>query len=163
MTRAALAILVMTTVACATTKKSAIDHQVSAGPTAEQMWTYHILQQAGREPNGDERRRWSDGMDREISQYLAQHPEVANDYDISTFRYDKQPVVGMTKEQVRLLLGQPESKTTDTGEMEDLARRFWPGLKKEDVTEAWVYPLGWRFFFSGPRVTAITQYLPPKE
>ena len=27
------------------------------------------------------------------------------------------------------------------------------------VTEAWVYDLGWRFFFAGPKLFTITQYL----
>ena len=31
-----------------------------------------------------------------------------------------------------------------------------------NVTECWVYPVGWRIFFTGPRVSEITQYLEKK-
>ncbi len=43
--------------------------------------------------------------------------------------------------------------------METLARAYWPAIKGGNVTEAWVYPLGWRLFFNGPRIVDITQYL----
>ena len=42
--------------------------------------------------------------------------------------------------------------------MEKLARRYWKELQG-NVTEAWVYDLGWRFYFTGPKLVAITQYL----
>jgi hypothetical protein len=161
MRRLQLTIAVVFLVACATVKPS-IDQRTPAGPTAQQIWTYRVLTQAGREPSWEERQRWSDQMDREISRYLAEHPEAANSYDVSTFRYEKQAVVGMTKEQVLLLLGAPDSVTADQTEIEKLARRFWAEMKG-DATEAWVYPLGWRFYFAGPRLTAITQYLPSNE
>jgi hypothetical protein len=161
MNRNALVILVMLVVGCATVKPS-IDQRSLAGPTAQQLWTARVLTQMGRDPTFEERQRWSDEMDRQISRYLVEHPEVANSSDVTTFRYEKQPIVGMTKEQVLILLGAPESVTADQAQLEILASRFWPQIKA-DVTEAWVYPLGWRFFFGGPRLTAITQYLSPNE
>jgi hypothetical protein len=66
----------------------------------------------------------------------------------------------MTKEQIVILLGNPETTTTDPAEMEKLARRYWPAVKAR-AKETWTYPLGWRFYFAGDRVVDITQYLPP--
>ena len=97
-------------------------------------------------------------LDLQIAQYLRQNPEAANALHVSAFRFDKQVVTGMTKEQVLILLGAPETVTSDAGEMEKLGRKYWKDLQG-NVTEAWVYDLGWRFFFSGQKLTAITQYL----
>jgi hypothetical protein len=163
MTRTALAILPVLLVGCAVMKPAAIDQRSPTGPTAEQVYVSRTLLQAGREPTFEERLRWNDTLDRQISRYLAEHPEAANNYDVAAFRFEKQPAVGMTKEQVLVLLGTPDSMTTDPAEVEKLARGFWPQIKTGGVGEAWVYPLGWRFFFAGPQLSAITQYLPPNE
>ena len=94
----------------------------------------------------------------QIQRYLIQNPEAANSLNVASFRFDKRVIVGMTKEQVLLLLGPPEGLTTDQGQMEKLARRFWKEMEG-NVTEAWSYPLGWQFFFTGPKLAEITQYL----
>ena len=65
---------------------------------------------------------------------------------------------GLSKEQVLILLGPPEGVTADQAVMEKAARRYWKDMQG-NVTEAWSYPLGWTFFFTGPRLTYITQYL----
>ena len=64
----------------------------------------------------------------------------------------------VSKEQVLILLGPPEGVSLDQAEMEKVARRYWPQIKG-NVTEVWVYPLGWNLFFTGPRLAEITQYL----
>ena len=139
-----------------------VEQRSSHGPSAKTMWTYRVVTQNGREPNFEEQTRWDDQLDRGISRYLAEHPEAANSLDVSTFRFEKQVVVGMTKEQVLLLLGPPESTTGDQAEMEKLARRYWPMIQG-NATEAWLYPLGWRLYFAGLRLVDITQYLSPTE
>jgi len=48
---------------------------------------------------------------------------------------------------------------TDVAEIEKLARAYWPAIKAGGVTEAWVYALGWRLYFDGPRIVDITQYV----
>jgi hypothetical protein len=42
--------------------------------------------------------------------------------------------------------------------MQQAARKFWP-LMAGSVTEAWIYPLGWAYFFTGDRLADITQIL----
>ena len=97
-------------------------------------------------------------MELKISQYLREHPDTANSIETAAFRFYRQASVGQSKEQVFILLGPPVGTTTDAAEMEKLARRYWPELKG-NVTEAWVYPLGWNLYFAGQRLVDITQYL----
>ena len=135
-----------------------LEQRTSRGPNARQFWMLRQMMANNREPSLDERRHWEDQLDQQISHYLRQNPEAANALHVSSFRFDKQVVTGMTKEQVLILLGAPEAVTADQGEMEKLARRYWKDMQGS-VTEAWVYDLGWRMFFSGPHLATITQYL----
>jgi hypothetical protein len=144
--------------ACATLSPPPLEQRTSQGPTARQFWTLRSVMANGRQPSLDERRHFEDQLEIRISQYLAQHPEDANSLQVSSFRFDKRAVVGMSKEQILILLGAPDATTTDQAAMEKLARRYWPQMKG-NVTEAWTYPLGWSFFFAGQRVVDITQYL----
>ena len=120
----------------------------------------NVILANGREPNFDERRHWNNQIEYRISQYLHQHPEAANSLDVSTFRFVRQVSVGQTAEQVLILLGRPITVTSDEAEMEKLARAYWPTIKGT-VTEAWVYPVGWRLYFKDSKVVDITQYLVP--
>ena len=143
--------------ACAALRP-AVEQRVTQGPTAQQFWTLKMILQNGKEPSFDERRHWDDQMETKISQYLREHPETANSIETAAFRFYRQASVGQSKEQVFILLGPPVGTTTDAAEMEKLARRYWPELKG-NVTEAWVYPLGWNLYFAGQRLVDITQYL----
>lgn len=129
------------------------------GPTAREMFIYRIASETGREPNFDERQQWEDDLDRRVDRFLAEHPEIANAYEVSAFRNARQVMAGMTREQVFILLGPPLVTTTEAAKMEELARKFWPVIK-DRAGEAWVYPLGWRLYFAGPKLIDITQYLP---
>ncbi len=144
--------------ACATGR--AVEQRTTQGPTAEHFWMLRMIEANGREPNFDERRHWQDQIDEDIARYLRTHPEAASSLEVSTFRFFRRATVGMTKEQIVILLGPPEAMTTDPTEMEKLARQYWPAVKPR-AKEAWTYPLGWRFYFASDRVVDITQYLPP--
>jgi hypothetical protein len=65
----------------------------------------------------------------------------------------------MSKEQVMILLGDPDRMTHDVAEMNALAGRYWAAIQGR-ATEAWVYPLGWRLFFAESRLVDITQFQP---
>jgi hypothetical protein len=134
------------------------EQRTTEGPLAEDIWTMKVLMVNGREPNFDERRRWDNAMEQRIGQYLRDHPEAANSMDVSTFKFIRQVSVGQTSEQVLILLGPPMSRTADQGEMEKLARQFWPSVKEGEPTEAWVYPSGWRIYIKDKTVVDITQY-----
>ena len=135
-----------------------VEQRTSQGPTARQFWMLRSVMTNNREPSLDERRHFDDQLELRISQYLAQHPEDANSLQVSSFRFDKRVVIGQSKEQVLILLGAPLGVTSDQAEMEKLAGRFAKEIQG-NVTECWVYPVGWRIFFTGPRVLEITQYL----
>ncbi len=138
----------------------AVEQRTTQGPAAEHFWTVRMIEANGREPNFDERRHWQDQIDEDIARYLRNHPEAASSLEVSTFRFFRRTTVGMTKEQIVILLGPPETTTTDPAEIEKLARQYWSAVKAR-AKEAWTYALGWRFYFAGDRVVDITQYLPP--
>jgi hypothetical protein len=135
-----------------------LEQRTTQGPTARQFWILRTMASNDREPTLDERRHFEDQLDTQIQQYLATHPEAANALHVSSFRFTKQVVTGMAKEQVLILLGPPEGVTENQADIEKLARRYWKPMQG-NVTEAWVYPLGWRFYFAGQNLVDITQYL----
>jgi hypothetical protein len=144
--------------ACASSPP-ALEQRTTQGPLAEELWTHRVALANGREPTFEERRHWESQVDLAISRYLATDPEAANSPQLSTFRFVRQAAVGMSKEQVVILLGTPQRSSTDAAEIEELARKYWPEVRTH-ATEVWVYPLGWRFYFSGSRLVDITQYQP---
>jgi hypothetical protein len=135
-----------------------LEQRTTQGPTARQFWMLRTMLANDREPTLDERRHFEDQLEIEIQRYLAVHPEAANALHVTSFRFTKQVVTGMAKEQVLILLGPPEGVTENQAEIEALARRYWKQLQG-NVTEAWIYPLGWRFYFAGQSLVEITQYL----
>jgi hypothetical protein len=141
-------------------RKPAVEQRSTQGPTSTQMLNLRVLTESGREPTFEERRQWDTQVEDKIGTYLRANPEKANALDVSTFRYLRQVTVGMDKEQVLILLGAPAIVSGDQGNMEKIARGYWPAIKG-NATEVWVYPLGWNMFFAGPRLIDITQYLPP--
>jgi hypothetical protein len=156
-----LIVLVLLASACASggPKRPVIEQRSTQGPTAEDFWKATVTSQNGREPNFEEKRHWEDDIEERTSKYLRTHPEAASDLSVSAFRYFRQVSVGMDKEQVQILLGSPAAVSTKPDELEKAAHRFWP-LIKDRATEAWAYPFGWTFFFSGGKVVDIVQYIP---
>ena len=151
------AALLVALAACA--QMPALDKRAIQGPTAEEIWTAMVMLTTGREPSFDEKRQWDEQMDRRLSRFLAQNPQIASSPDVQTFRFIRQVTVGMSKDQALLLLGAPVLATKDAAEIEKLARRFWPLIKAANPTEVWLYPQGWRLYFNESRVVDITQYL----
>lgn len=158
-TRGLLAVVLLASAACAASKAPLIEQRTTQGPAADDVWAYRVLMMNGREPTFDERRHWEGQLDLAISRYLTRDQEFASSPQLSTFRLLRQPAVGMSKEQVLILLDAPERTTTDTAEMEKLARKYWPQIR-DKASEAWTYPLGWQFYFSESRLVDIIQYQP---
>lgn len=152
--------LVAIVLACAACASIPVEQRTTEGPLAEEIWIYRIGQMNGREPTFEERRRWEGQLDLAISRYLVKDQEFANSPQLTTFRFIRQASVGMSKEQVTILLGLPDRVATESVEVERLASKYWVTIKDGSVSEAWVYPLGWRLYFSESRLVDITQYLP---
>jgi hypothetical protein len=151
--------VVLVLAGCAALGGGPLEQRTTQGPSAEDVWLHRVALQTGREPTYEERRLWETDIDRRVSDYLRDHPEVANNPDVMAFKFWRQPSVGMNKEQVLILLGAPLMVTTDAGQMEKLARRYWTDIRG-NATEAWSYPLGWTFYFAGQQLVDVTQYLP---
>lgn len=135
-----------------------IEQRTTQGPNAQEFFVNRTLLENGREPSFEERRHWDNQIEDKISVYLREHPEVANSLDVSTFRFDRRTAIGMSKEQVVILLGEPALTTTDAAAMEKLARQYWPAIRARKVTETWSYPGGWHLYFAGEKLADITQY-----
>lgn len=138
-----------------------IEQRTTLGPTARELWTWRMTAQLGREPSFEERRHFDDELEQRIARYLAEHPEDAGALNVSTFRFDRQVSVGMSQEQVRILLGPPAARIADEAAMEQQARRFWPDIRPA-ARKAWAYPLGWTVYFGErDRVVDITRFYAP--
>ena len=153
--------LVLVVLAGCASSMGAVEDRTTHGPKAEQIWMAQVMERTGRMPSFEESNAWRDQSDQRISRFLMQHPEVANSFEVQGFRFDKQVSVGMTKEQVTVLLGAPEAIVTDVKDLEKLARKYWPSMK-DKVSEAWLYTLGWRVFMHEDKVVDLVQYLSPK-
>lgn len=140
--------------------KPLVEQRTTVGPVADDIWAYRMLTNTGREPTFDERRLWESELDRAAGNYLVEHPEADSSPQRSSFRFLRQPAVGMSKEQVLILLGPPDATTTEEAQMEKLARQYWSGIKVSKPTELWSYPMGWFFYFADTRLIDITQYQP---
>jgi len=136
-----------------------LDQRVTQGPTAAELWTLRMMEQARREPSFEEKRAFESEIDDRIGRYLRENPDAANALNVSTFRFLKQVTVGMEKGQVEILLGAPTTTTRDAAQMQSLSRHYWPEIRGK-ADEAWSYPLGWVIYFSDSKVVDITQYFP---
>jgi hypothetical protein len=144
---------------CMLTKRAPLEQRTTQGPLAETFWTTAILIQNGRPPTFEEKRHWEDDIDGRIATYLRTHQEAASSLTLGSFRFHKQVVVGMDKEQVSILLGPQMRSSKDAAEMRNVARGYWPAIRGK-ASEVLVYPLGWAFFFEGDKLIDITQYVP---
>src|SRR5687768_16345119 len=138
-----------------------VDQRTSQGPTAKEMFVIRMMAQTGREPTFEDRRQWDGEIEDRIGAYLRAHPDKASALDVSTFPFLRKAALGMDKEQIAILLGPPIAVSEDPAHLEELARRHWPVIQG-NAKEAWVYPAGWRLFFSGQNLVDMTQYVPPQ-
>ena len=134
-----------------------VDERATEGPTAQDVWKEQFKLVNGRGPSFSETQGFEEQMDGKVWEFLRQNPEVGNSYRVGNLRLFRQVMVGMTKEEVTLLLGKPHDVTEDAARMQVLARRWWPALK-ENAKEAWVYSGGWTLYFDGNAVTDMTRY-----
>lgn len=129
--------------------------RAAEGPTASEIYYHRFVTGYARTPTFDEQFAWRDDLDRRISDYLVQHPELAVSPQARQFRVERRVSVGMTREEVTLLAGRPDSTTAETAAMEAGAKQFWPQMR-DRAKEMWVYPNGWRFYFDGDRLVDMT-------
>jgi len=134
-----------------------LDQRAVEGPEATRIWKLHFAQSYGWAPSFEETRQFEDQLDQRVRAYLDGHPAAVTSPRAPNLRFWRRVSVGMTKEEVLLLLDRPDATTTDPARMEAAARRFWPEVKKR-AKELWSYPKGWSLFFDGDELVDLTVY-----
>ena len=128
--------------------------RATQGPTADGVWVARFVQGYGRLPTFDEEIAWKEGLESRVLAYLSQRPEVATSPRASRLRFQRSVVVGMQKDEVVLLLEQPDTMTSDEAAMRNAAGRFWEPIGRH-AKEMWTYPSGWRLYFDGDRLVDV--------
>lgn len=129
--------------------------RATEGPAAEEVYRARFAQGYGRLPTFDESSAWRDDLDRRVGDYLVKHPEVATSPRASQFRFQRRVTLGMTREEVTLLVGTPDATTTEQDVMKLAAEHFWPEIGRR-AREMWIYPPGWQLYFDGERLVDVT-------
>ena len=129
------------------------------GPMAAEMHIARSFAANGREPGWDEKRQFEDQLEEKVFKYLREHPEIENDARYSNFRFWRQVSVGSTKEEVRILLDEPDQRTIDPALMASLSRRHWSQVQTK-AKEAWLYPLGWVLYLDDTAVVSMIRERP---
>mgnify|MGYP001367718454 FL=1 len=80
-------------------------------------------------PTFDETSAFRDDLDLRVSQYLGRHPDVSSSSRVSQFAFARRVAVGMSKEEVVLLIGPPVATTQGGARMQEAAKQFWPRVR----------------------------------
>jgi len=128
--------------------------RATQGPAADDVWVARFVQGYGRLPTFDEEIAWKEGLESRVLAYLSRRPEVATSPQASRLRFQRSVVIGMQKDEVMLLLEQPDTMTSDEAKMRAAAGRFWEPIGKH-AKEMWTYPSGWRLYFDGDRLVDV--------
>ena len=128
--------------------------RATQGPAADDVWVARFVQGYGRLPTFDEEIAWKEGLESRVLAYLSRRPEVATSPQASRLRFQRSVVVGMQKDEVMLLLEQPDTMTSDEAAMRNAAGRFWEPIGRH-AKEMWTYPSGWRLYFDGDRLVDV--------
>ena len=128
--------------------------QTTRGPIAQEMQIARSFAANGRDLGWDEKRHYEEQLEENVFKYLREHPELQNETRYSTFRFWRQVSIGSTKEEVKVLLDDPDQRTIDPALMASLARRHWSQIQGK-AKEAWVYPLGWVLYIDDKAVVSM--------
>jgi hypothetical protein len=126
--------------------------QTPQGPTGLDVLTARSQTLNGRAPNFDEKRIWENRSDMRVEKYLREHPELQQSPRYMEVRFWRQVIPGAPREEVEVLLDEPQEETIDPAYMAVLAERHWDDLGRR-VTEAWIYH-GWVIYFDDKAVVS---------
>src|SRR5712691_11417134 len=124
-------------------------------PKADEIYLMRFLKGYGRPPSFDETMAWREDFDRRVAEYISRQPGMIVSPRVTQFRVERRVAVGMTKEEVTLLVGLPDAIVSDEKAMEAAAKQFWPEVKKR-AKEMWTYSGAWQFYFDGERLADLT-------
>ena len=129
--------------------------RATIGPRADSIYNARFVRGYARLPTFDETSKFRDDLARRVSDYLSKHPDIATSPRASQFRFERRVDLGMSKEEVTLLLEVPDAMTADAERMKASAAIFWPEVSKQ-AKEMWTYPSGWSLYFDADRLVDIT-------
>lgn len=139
---------------CATINEVPVQ-RATVGPRAESIYNARFVRGYARLQTFDETSKFREDLARRTSDYLTRHPAIATSPRASQFRFERRVDLGMSKEEVTLLLGAPDAVTADPDKMKAAAEMFWPEVSKQ-AQEMWTYPSGWSLYFDADRLVDIT-------
>jgi len=128
--------------------------QTTRGPIAQEIQIARSFNANGRDMSWDEKRHYEEELEEKVFKYLREHPEFQNESRYSTFRFWRQVSIGSTKDEVKVLLNDPDERTIDPALMASMARRHWSQVQGK-AKEAWVYPLGWVLYIDDKAVVTM--------
>lgn len=152
----ALALLLALVVAagCGAAARDSVQ-RTTEGPTAEDIFAARFVAGYNRPPTFDETTAFRAELEQRTSEYFARHPDIASSPRASQIRFARRVSVGMAKEEVVLLAGEPLAITRDQGAMREAAKGFWPQVQGR-AQEMWSYPANWQFYFNGNQLVDLT-------
>ena len=153
--RLALLLVLVSVTGCATGTSEKEVQRAAEGPTAEEVFVSRFLEGYRRAPTFDESVAFRAALEQRVSDYLTRRPELSTSPRASHFTFHRRVSVGMSKEEIVLLVGAPDETTQDEAQMQAAARQFWPAVKRH-AGEMWVYPGGWQFYFDTDRLVDLT-------
>jgi hypothetical protein len=139
---------------CASGKPPEVQ-RATEGPTAEEIYMARFVVDYARLPTFEESATFRSGLEERVSAYLSRHPELATSMRASQFTFHRRVAVGMTREEVTLLIGAPAATTEEAPVMAETARQFWPAVSRQ-AKEMWTYAGGWALYFDGDRLVDLT-------
>jgi hypothetical protein len=130
-------------------------YRAAEGPRADDIFNERFVRSYGRVPTFEETFVWREELNQAIATYFVKHPDVAISPRSQHFRLHRRVALGMSKEEVMVLVGRPAAATSDPKAMEMGAKQFWPEVRLR-AKEMWLYPPGWRLYFDDDRLVDIT-------
>src|SRR5207237_7320018 len=94
-------------------------------------------------------------LENRVSSYLTAHPELSTSPRVSQFTFHRRIAVGMTRDEVMLLAGDPSAVSIEQMRMASAAGQFWPAVRQR-ASEMSLYPGGWSFYFYRDRLVDVT-------
>src|SRR5712691_8215268 len=102
---AVLLIALMTLAGCASSGPQV--QRATQGPRADEIYLMRFLKGYGRPPSFDETMAWREDFDQRVAEYISRQPGMIVSPRVTQFRVQRRVAVGMTKEEVTLLVGLP--------------------------------------------------------
>ena len=146
---------------CALARPGSVQ-RVTEGPTAEDIFAARFAEGYKRQPTFDESTAFRAEMEQRINDYFARHPDIAASPRASQIRFARRVSVGMSRDEVLVLIGEPVASTRDPRAMREAAGQFWPYIQ-ERAQEMWSYPGSWQLYFDPAQLVDLTYVGQPPQ